>query len=327
MTKKFIQLRHSEYFTALHEIAGYKKMDLTCLEFDLTEDKEGENHYFWLDFYNLKASNTFDFLAEDANEESKKLLVALNQGDIDFFISAAYFSAEHVCYEPDRFKEATIFQQRSNANVSYIHVALNETLPLVPERIIEWLTKLSKPLFGEQFDFEIGTIPSKEIIEKEYLEEIEKNHKAYFLGRNEEFLLKICNSGWSEFCLGEFSTEVSGVTNFPLDCANGFIKALEGELPVSIGFDEEGTELTLVLDYYNRISLLSYDDEEVKVYQYKATHRNLANIFLNDMARDFEGYTNDEYYFNFNKFNEETYRKELFDKLTELRLLVKNCRD
>lgn len=172
-------------------------------------------------------------------------------------------------------------------------------------------------LTGEEFSFYIGEIESREEATIRCKEEVDTEGKSYFL----DSFLSYSSLGWSEFKLGDFSGGVSGVSNFPLDIADGLIKALNDNLPVAIGLDEEGSEFTLILDYYDRVSIIEYE-EDGKLYKCNVTHKQLANMFLNDMERDFSKYIEDEYYFDFNQMGKEKYSKLLLEKLNLLEKLI-----
>lgn len=320
MKTKYIQVQHLNYYDALYELMGNTASDLTGVEFGLTDDFKGKDNYFWLDFYNLTALNHSDLM--DDENMPQYLCEQLNAGEIDFFIRSAYFPTPDVFYSPDDFVSKTIFEQKNLIAPFYIHVCLNEKEPLTPPNIIKWLGKLSLTLFGEQFDFKMGEIEAKEQSILRCKEEFENQGKPYFLKAKTDGFLTYKYSGWSEFKLGDFISDVSGITNFPLDIANGLIKALKGGVPISVGFDEEGTEFTLLLDIYDRVCIIAYDDKEVKIYKCKVTHKKLADMFLNDMQRDFEKYTADDYFFDFAKDKQEQFAQELHSKLKTIERLI-----
>lgn len=177
MKTKYIQIQNLNYFDGLYELMGNSISDLMGVEFSITDDKKGEEQYFWMDFFNLRALNEGD-LKEEANPQH--LSEKLNSGEIDFFIRSAYFPTPEVFYEPKDFCSKTIFQQKNPTTPHYTHICLNETEPLTPENIIKWLQKLSITLFGEQFDFQMGQVESKDEAVIRCKKEFEEG-KPYFL--------------------------------------------------------------------------------------------------------------------------------------------------
>lgn len=68
--------------------------------------------------------------------------------------------------------------------------------------------------------------------------------------------------GWVKFTLGDFKARPSYLTDIPIDCVNAFISTMENNLPASVWFDEEGSEVLLVLSEYNSVFIIHniYDE-------------------------------------------------------------------
>ncbi|MGX4599194.1 hypothetical protein [Faecalimicrobium sp. JNUCC 81] len=72
--------------------------------------------------------------------------------------------------------------------------------------------------------------------------------------------------GWVKFTLGDFKARPSYLTDRPIDCVNAFISTMENNLPTSVWFDEEGSEVLLVLSEYNSVFIIhNISDEPAKM--------------------------------------------------------------
>lgn len=129
--------------------------------------------------------------------------------------------------------------------------------------------------------------------------------------------------GWAEFRLGDFCREISGITNFPMDCADALLCALLGKLPVAVGFDEEGTDFVLVLDCMNRVYLIENDTKgESHLHRYTIPCQELAVRFLADMERDFKHYTASGDFFDQLPMSMRTWRAQMTDRIRWLEILT-----
>lgn len=138
-------------------------------------------------------------------------------------------------------------------------------------------------------------------------------------------LIRYCDNsiGWAEFRLGAFCREISGITNFPMDCADALLCALLGKLPVAVGFDEEGTDFLLVLDCMNRVYLIENDNKgDSHLHRYTLSCQELATRFLADMERDFEKYVAADDFFDRLPMGMRTWRAQMIDKLRWLEILA-----
>lgn len=166
MDTKYIQIRHQDYWEAFYDL---KPGQIRDVEFNLSNDSAGENIFFWLELFNKSYCNEQGAFDDDYYPEDLSALVdAFNMDEIPFFVSAVYYPTPEKTsvYRPDDFLGKTIFDMKRLATPYYSHIAVAEEEGLLPERLIYWLSVLSIPLFGEQFQFEFSEIPSQEAVAK-----------------------------------------------------------------------------------------------------------------------------------------------------------------
>jgi len=95
--------------------------------------------------------------------------------------------------------------------------------------------------------------------------------------------------GWTEIKIKddehEFIAPASYTTDIPNDCLDSFIYALETNNSVVIDFDAEGWEYKLVCSKYD--TYVIEDKEDIKVYYFTITIRELIKEFLEDLEQDY----------------------------------------
>lgn len=175
MSDKYIQIRHWDYWWYIY---GFDKEPVSSVEFSLTNDPKGENEYFHFNFYTLPALDRMiqedDFIGSLEPSYQKFLHQAelLRQGKQDFFIGALYYrdyipnidQCSQFLKDGQSIFQATTPQRMPVEGV----VFLRESESLTLERLIQWLEKLSFPMFRENFSFGIANQPSQEEAYKAY---------------------------------------------------------------------------------------------------------------------------------------------------------------
>jgi hypothetical protein len=139
-------------------------------DFWLTDDREGERVYFSLELMNLPhlaylLSEDWHFQAEVRDLAAyQNRYKALRGGDIRYFIGNLYYGEKNESgggYEFLSVGESvldgrTVFEVKNRNGMSpySASIYLAETKPLTPERVTEWMEKLSLELFGTAYRFE-----------------------------------------------------------------------------------------------------------------------------------------------------------------------------
>lgn len=321
---KYIQIKSLDYWASLYEIDENTTSDLSWVEFNITNDSGGDEHFFWLEFSNISHCTGGDFYYGSEPEKISELIQKLIDSEIDFFVNRAIYPHKERFFAPETFDKSTIFDHKHMESPHYVHIALSEQRPLTPEVLVEWLTKFSNSLFGEQFEFEVTIDYTKMSAEKAYLDKLNELGNDYNKFYTGEYLIKVAGKGSVDFKLGKFMGEIYNSANFPLACCEAFISALQGKLPVAIDFDEDFTQFTLLIDSYNRIYILSHQLDGTEIHKVEIAIPKLVNLFLNDIERDFELYREDNVYYAEGKKNE--WVDSFYEKIHNLEKLLNNYR-
>lgn len=161
----------NEYWCAVYNIGKFKTDDAKEIEMFISDDKEGDKLYFALDLYNLPCLE--ELIANDdwydGEEKSKPEYASflqyyqdLKDGKVDYFIYRLFFEDELTLNDCE-LNGKTVFEARTKKRSPFCgKIFINETGGLTPEKIIEWMGKLSAPLFGEQFEFQFTDIPDRD---------------------------------------------------------------------------------------------------------------------------------------------------------------------
>ena len=174
---RHLQIRHWDYWWSAHGFAAPAE----SAEFSITKDETGKNFYFHLDLDTIPALKRLcvpgEFLEED--DPSYPIFLqkaeALCRGELDFFVGWLYYRY----YAPDisvcnQFQERgnDIFQVKSLPQSPYYAVIfIREEQALSLERLLQWMDRLSWPLFRQKFTWKVAQVPTREASWKSYQEE------------------------------------------------------------------------------------------------------------------------------------------------------------
>lgn len=160
--KKYISIYHTDYWYFYYNIGQFNIKNLNGVEFSVLNEKNEDDVFFNLNFYNIKGLENMieenEYIEKGSKEyttfiEKYKLL---KQNKIDYFISSIYYPYEYRSINDCDLKNSTIFEIKSKPlKPNYAHIFINENESITPEKIIFWLKKLSVEIFGEEIDFEI----------------------------------------------------------------------------------------------------------------------------------------------------------------------------
>ncbi len=179
---KYIQIRHMNYWWHIHDIEPFRIDGANEIEFSITEDKEGDNLFFHLDFYNL--SSLVDMIKkeefmEKENPEYNNFIQRyhrLKNGESEYFIGAIYYKDHYPTLQECELNGRCIFDLKSPTLEPYYAVVfLNENKPLTPEKVMNWIEKLSKDFFKQSIDYEIAELITKEYAQLAYNKEFSKD--------------------------------------------------------------------------------------------------------------------------------------------------------
>lgn len=172
---KYIQIRHLDYWYGVYETGEYRNEFVSGVEFSLTDDRDGENRFFHFDFYTLSALEelltTNEWMEPDSPQypDFIKKCRALQDGTTDYFISGLYYPGDQPpLFHCDMTSRSILDCKSGSATPNYAVLFLREREPLLPPVLIQWLEKLSKDLFLEDFSFEFANTPDKASVEEEY---------------------------------------------------------------------------------------------------------------------------------------------------------------
>jgi hypothetical protein len=127
--------------------------------------------------------------------------------------------------------------------------------------------------------------------------------------------------GWCNVEIGDFTGWASYIMDVPFNCLNSFISYFtKGKdiNSVAIAFDEEGSEFTVVSNYYSTYVIIERDETPVLKYFSDIDIKQLANELINDLEMYFNEWVNFECYDEPNKDREDKLRSGI----DTLRILV-----
>ena len=127
-------------------------------------------------------------------------------------------------------------------------------------------------------------------------------------------------NGWCNFKLRDFQGTPSYLTDVVVDLLNAFINYYTNGYGVAV-FDEEGSEFTLLLTYYNSGVFIIEQKDKTILHDFSDTAPDyLAIELLNDIQRDLDGW------YNFLPFSDdkevERYKHEVDKKIDELKKIL-----
>ena len=114
-------------------------------------------------------------------------------------------------------------------------------------------------------------------------------------------LSKPC-AGWTKVTIGDFEGRASYMTDVPMDCLIAFINALEYNIPVSVLFDEEGSEFTLVTSVDG--TYIISEREEPKLFVINKGFLKLVRELINDIEDNLEDWVLWDYDYEFHNDSE-----------------------
>lgn len=167
--KKYIQIRHWDYWWCVY---GCVDAPVSGAEFSITDDKAGNELYFHLDLYTLPALREYIISGEFIEKDDKnfpyfqKCADQLLSGSIDYFVGGLYYrddTFDLARYNQFWQEKKTVFSVKSPERVPYYAALfICEEEDLLPDRLVDWMQRLSPSLFHESFYYEIADMPSYE---------------------------------------------------------------------------------------------------------------------------------------------------------------------
>lgn len=178
MKNKYIQIRHWDYWYKLYDLGDYKREYLNSVEFNLTDDLEGEEFYFHLELSNLKAAPYYidEYLDEsDDNDDYVQFIAYLDElkkGSRDYFIVNLYYNDPVQSIDEVNIQCESIFDLKREAiKPYYADVFIKENEALTIENLLKWLKKIGYAFFNEDFNYIIANSESLESTYEEYKRE------------------------------------------------------------------------------------------------------------------------------------------------------------
>ena len=170
------------YWYCVYGVGIFKPKDANEIEFNITDDQEGEKRFFHFDLYNLPALKRF--IANELEKTDDRYDVYVHQYldlrnySIDFWIDYLYFDEEEHCEGYDYLPlnsskfETSVFEIKNKRKAApfYGSIFIAEPEPLLPDKVIQWIESLSGKLFSEQIQLQFAEIPIKEDIIASYQE-------------------------------------------------------------------------------------------------------------------------------------------------------------
>lgn len=124
--------------------------------------------------------------------------------------------------------------------------------------------------------------------------------------------------GWCNFRLGNFVGHPSYLTNVPIDMLEAFIYYWTNSNSLSIFFDEEGSDFTLVVTPYN--VYIIEEKDSAKLHVIDTTAEQLTNELINDIENDIDNWSKE---FCIDEDDTEN-KKELENLLNKLKQIITN---
>lgn len=87
--------------------------------------------------------------------------------------------------------------------------------------------------------------------------------------------------GWTFVQIEDFKEPASYITDVPNDCLDGFIYALNNNLPAIIYFDAEGYDYYLIITRF--VSYIILEKESVRLYRFEISMYDLVEELINDI--------------------------------------------
>jgi hypothetical protein len=166
---KYIIPRHADYWPAVHGVRPYTQADANDVDFWLTDDAQGQQGYFHMELFNLPH---FDYLLTKDSffkrevhdmEAYQRRYQAMKKGDLEYFIGNLYYAEKNGSGNGYDFLSLndcildgrTVFDVKNRNELKPYSASLyiSEPEPLLPERVVWWLEKLSITFFGKELRF------------------------------------------------------------------------------------------------------------------------------------------------------------------------------
>ncbi len=168
---KYIQVDYWNYWWCAYSI----EEDFSpphWVECTLSDDASGSMPFFHFDLYSLHELRHMiqeqDFMPPDHPDYPAFLRRAeeLEQEKAEFFIGALYYGnftpGLSFCNQPLPPGGTLLSLQSPPLPPRYAVIFLSEERPLTPEILTQWLTRLARPLFGQDFSCLLPRVPTRE---------------------------------------------------------------------------------------------------------------------------------------------------------------------
>lgn len=175
---RYIHICHWDYWYNVHHISGQAA---NSVEFRITNDAEGKDQFFHLDLCNIPGMEQLlkqdDYIDQEdpSYPEFYRRMEALKQGNIPFLIGALFFPhyspSVNICNQPLDEGKSLFEINTPSVPPYYADIFLQETRPLTPDVLLEWLQQLCPVLFHENFIFRMADMPSYEESLRSYRED------------------------------------------------------------------------------------------------------------------------------------------------------------
>ena len=167
---KYIHIRHWDYWRSLY--LRPTNAAPSGVEFSLTDDRDGQSLFFHFDLYNLTGlqdaigEEEFSGAAASGRSALARRAEALRRGEAEYFLGGLYYRSFApdlaFCNQPLSPTHTLLDLRAPSAAPYYAVLFLAETRPLTPQILACWMTRLSRPLFGQAFSCAVVNVPSRE---------------------------------------------------------------------------------------------------------------------------------------------------------------------
>lgn len=123
--------------------------------------------------------------------------------------------------------------------------------------------------------------------------------------------------GWTNVEIGDFVDRASYITDVPNDCLDAFIFGLKNGFPVTVEFDAEGWEFTIVSKFYDTFIIM--EKEEVEIITTDKTVLDLAEELIEDIELHIDDWSE---WSPFSDEKADENKDDLMNKLNELKDIV-----
>lgn len=164
---KYIHIRHWDYWFSVYKIGPYQTHGIKGVEFNLTDDKEGNIIFYHLALHTIPSlddiilDNNYLGLDDSMYPLFMRKCHELHDGDVDYFIGSRYY---HPSSNENYSTVPPVVQIKTSSYIShYSDIFIKDKEPLLPDTLILWLQRLSMELFIDEYEFILTDVPDHEM--------------------------------------------------------------------------------------------------------------------------------------------------------------------